>query len=205
MSEMIDTSREEALFSYVIASGDMRYIEINHREIYLRPDPLGGHVVRGEIPGCGAGCHADLSQIFLEYAITCEGCKEETVARETAAIFGERLGALLANRLSAETGAEVGIERFLSAYACVLASMHAKITLQQAGDRLRYLLAECPLRAAAVDTGLSRGVVTAQEAFIALTASMLIQLAPEWKLVKPTEQDLALPLLEIEIVKQTIL
>jgi hypothetical protein len=158
--------------------------------------------VRGEIPGCGSSCHADLSQIFLEFAITCEGCKQEAVALETAVIFGERLGELLVGRLAATGAAGSGVQRFCSAYGRILVSMNAAYTLQEGEDLLRYSLAECPLRAAAVDTGLSRGLATAQEAFIALTSSMLHALAPNWKLVKPTDRDLALPLLEIVITQR---
>jgi hypothetical protein len=200
MSEIVDVSREDALFSYVIASGEMHYIEINQREIYLRRDSSGGYIVSGEIPGCGSSCHADLSQIFLEFAITCEGCKQEAVVLETAVMFGERLGKLLVGRLAAGSG----IQQFCSAYGRVLVSMNAAYTLQEGEDLLRYSLAECPLRAAAVDTGLSRGIPTAQAAFIALTSSLLGALAPDWKLLKPTDQDLALPLLEVVMSRKEL-
>jgi hypothetical protein len=71
--------------------------------------------------------------------------------------------------------------------------MHA-IPPCQAGDRLRYILAECA-PCGAVDTGLSRGVVTAQGSLHCPHSQPADQLAPGWKLVKPTEQDLELPLL----------
>ena len=100
MSEKKVKIKEAPLLAYVIASADMRYIEINEREIYIRQDPVVGIVVRGEISGCGAGCYADLSQIFLEYAMSCEGCSDQTEGEKSVTRFGARLGAILAARLS---------------------------------------------------------------------------------------------------------
>ena len=40
-------ARGERLLHYVIASSDMRYIEINQRDVYLQSDPQLGLVVRG--------------------------------------------------------------------------------------------------------------------------------------------------------------
>jgi len=41
--------QDAPVFSYVLASADMRYIEIGEREIYLRHDPEAGLVFRGAI------------------------------------------------------------------------------------------------------------------------------------------------------------
>ena len=60
----------EPLLSYKIASSNMRYIEINEREIYLRQDPQLGIVLLGEVPFCGPDCNANLSQMLLEYTMS---------------------------------------------------------------------------------------------------------------------------------------
>jgi hypothetical protein len=62
--------QETLLLRYPIASGDMKFIEVNQRDIYLRNDPASGIVLRGEIPDCGPGCYADLGQVILEYVMT---------------------------------------------------------------------------------------------------------------------------------------
>ena len=100
MSAGSQTTNDSPLYTYEIASGDMRYIEINERNLYLRRDPSLGLILRGELPGCGAGCYADLSQVMLEYAMTCEGCKSPQEAAEYVANFGKRLGEILAQQLS---------------------------------------------------------------------------------------------------------
>ena len=72
------------LLSYVIASSNMRYIEINERDIYLRDDPQLGPVLRGEIPECGADCHANLSQMLLEQAMSCDDCRDQAATARHA-------------------------------------------------------------------------------------------------------------------------
>ena len=60
----------------------MRYTEVAEMEIYLRDDPKAGLVFRGEISGCKPGRFVDLGQILLQYAMSCEECREQSVAKE---------------------------------------------------------------------------------------------------------------------------
>jgi hypothetical protein len=90
--------QDAPIFSYAIASGDMRYIEIGEREIYLRNDPKVGLIYRGEIAGCGPECHFELNEILLEFAMSCEGCREESFATKEVIQFGEHLGEVLLAR-----------------------------------------------------------------------------------------------------------
>ena len=92
MTASASQPQESLLYSYRIASGDMKYIEINTREIYLRRDPTAGPVLRGEIPECGASCHATLSRVFLEYAMSCRGLEDSSEVLENVIQFGELLG-----------------------------------------------------------------------------------------------------------------
>ena len=66
MTSQADQTQDAHLLSYVIASADMRYVEVNRREVYLRQDPELGLIVRGEMEGCGPACYVDLNQVLLE-------------------------------------------------------------------------------------------------------------------------------------------
>lgn len=201
MHERMDEVQDTPLFAYVIASADMRYIEVNERQIFLRKDPLVGYLVRGEIPGCGAGCYADLNQIFLEYTLSCEGCRDQQVAGESSAHFGERLGRILANRFVQDSPDSPGIDRLTGAVECLLNSMNVPYELEQMENRLHYTLSYCPIRESAQATGIKRGESIAQRGFAALCESMIRGLAEDWTVLKPSALDTGKPLLEIEIVR----
>jgi hypothetical protein len=179
MSEQTASPGDTALFSYVIASADMRYIEVNTRQIYLRDDPEQGLVVRGEIPGCGEGCYADLSQMMLEYALSCDGCREQDVAQSSVVEFGERLGKVLAARLAQDPG------RFARAFDCVVRSLGVPFTAERSEASLRYALSTCPLCESGGKTGLKRELGLARQGFAALCQSLLGTLAPDWTMLSP--------------------
>lgn len=88
--------QDAQVYSYVLASADMRYIEIGEREIYLSNDPKAGLLFQREMSGCRPGYFVDLSQILLEYAISCEECREQNAASEQVVRFGEQFAEILA-------------------------------------------------------------------------------------------------------------
>ena len=167
MSEMLEVE-DTKLFTYQIASGEMRYIEVNQREVYLRNDPQKGLIVRGEIPGCGEGCHADLCQILLEYALSCEGCGEPMVAAEAMYRFGVRLGKLLsANLCRLDDGLSTGDQLSL-VFGCILNSMSVPYDVERTLNNIHYKLSSCPLDEAAKGAGFSRVLPMARRSFSAL-------------------------------------
>jgi len=197
MPGITGTITETPIYTYVIASGDMRYIEINQRNIFLRQDPNLGLILRGELPGCGAGCYADLSQVLLEYAMTCEGCKSLQEAEEYVAKFGARLGEILANRLAPSlTGQETG-DRLSAAFEFLLRSMVVPFTVERSEEQMRFILEYCPLCDSGLRHGMSRELALARHGFAALCQSMLQGLAPLWNLRTPSVHDPEQDLLEI--------
>ena len=72
---MFPRVREAQLFTYAIASSELRYSAVHERTIFLRSDP--DPIVRGEICDSGSDCYANLSQVLLEYAMSCECCQDE--------------------------------------------------------------------------------------------------------------------------------
>jgi hypothetical protein len=201
MSAGMSDTRESLLFTYVIASADMRYIERSEREIYLRTVEGKGPIVRGEIPDCGPACFANLGQILLEYAMSCEGCKDDVIEAEMAEHFGERLGHVLANKLGQPEPDAPAFDRLEGAFLCVLNSMGVPFNLEKAADRLRCQLAEDPIDVAAAESGIQRGAAMARCAFVSLCSSLVKMLAPEWALERPSEADVGEPLGEIIVVR----
>jgi hypothetical protein len=189
--------RETQLFTYVVASGDMRYIPISERTIYLRNDPDLGPVVRGEIGDCGPVCYANLSQILLEYTMSCEGCQDPVQAGELVECIGERLGKILAARLFQDMPDLAVQDRVSGAFSFVLRSMAVSYKMEHTPGSLRYALADCPLHTTARPLALTRRVPVARRGFVALCDSMLRTLAPDWVLVQPSQHEAGEPLGEI--------
>ncbi|KAA3647285.1 MAG: hypothetical protein DWQ07_07215 [Chloroflexi bacterium] len=193
MPETLET-QDAPVFSYVLASADMRYIENGERDIYLRNDPELGLVFRGELAGCGPGCYVDLSQVFLEYAMSCEGCKEEGVGTEQAVRFGEHLAEVLL-KITASDIADLPVTGKLSTtLKLVLDSMNATYVEEVKEGRLEYSLTCCPLSECGKSEGLGIGFEMAHLSFTALCKSLIKPLAPEWKLLQPSVSDTGTPI-----------
>jgi len=201
MSEKNVILKDVPLLAYVIASADMRYIEINEREIYLRQDPVAGSIVRGEISGCGAGCYADLSQIFLEYAMSCEGCRDQNDEEKSVSRFGARFGTILAARLSDQYIGLPTIDQLSRVYGFILNSMAVPFTVERTDRILHYTLANCPLCDSGKRTGLNREMALARLGFTVFCESLLQSITPDWSLLKPSIQKPEPTLLEIVIAR----
>lgn len=191
---------DEPVFSYAIASGDMRYIQIGERDIYLRNDPNIGLIYRGEIAGCGPECYFELNEILLEYAMSCEGCREENFATKEVIQFGKHLGEVMLARTASDIAELPTIEKLASLSRSMLNSMSAKYIEEIKEDQLHYSLDCCPLRECAMNTGLNRNVDMAYLSFVALWKSLVSNLAPRWELRHPSEKDKNFPIHKIVIV-----
>jgi len=184
----------EPLLSYVIASSDMRYIEINEREIYLRDDPQRGLVMQGEIPECGPDCYANLSQVLLEFAMCCEDCGDHAMTAAQVELFGVRLGERLLANLYSALIVPPDIDRLTQIIEILLNSLGVSFKKEMMADYLRYELAYCPIRAVAQKSGLSLWVAPARRAFVALCSYVVQTVAPERVLVQPSYSDTDTPL-----------
>lgn len=198
MPDPIQSIEDDALFSYIVASADMRYIEVGERQIMLRNEPGIGPMMRGEMEGCGPDCEINLSEILLEYALTCEGCRDLETAGESAGLFGVRLGRVLAARLCQDSDR---VETVKAGFRCILNSMQVPYTFEQSEDRLRFDLAYSPVHEAAQGMGSTRGIGSAQRALTNLCRTVLRIMAPNWTLVQPSKQDIGGFVRVIEIVR----
>jgi len=191
--------QDAPVYSFALASADMRYIEIGERDIYLRTDPKAGLVFRGEISGCGLDCYVELNEILLEYAMSCEGCRDQNVASKEVVRFGEHLGKVLVAKTYPDIAELPTTEKLSIAFKCVLNSMSATYIEESKEDHLEYSLDCCPLRECAKKTGLSRSVEMAHLSFTALCKSLIKEMAPNWALMQPSEQDNNIPIHKIVI------
>jgi len=191
--------QDTPVLSYVIASADMRYIEIGKREVYLRNDPNAGLVFQGEIPGCRPDCFVDLSEILLEYAMSCEGCREQSVVSDEMAQFGEHLGEILLAKTYHNTTEFSPTEKLSSNFKCILNSMSVTYIEDSKENHLEYSLDCCPLSECAKSTGLSRSVEMADVSFTAVCKSLVKALAPDWVLKNPSEEGTNIPIHKIVI------
>jgi hypothetical protein len=179
--------QEALLLRYPIASGDMKFIEVNQRDVYLRNDPASGIVLRGEIPDCGPGCYADLGQVILEYVMTCEDCEDPELSGAHTATFGKNLGASLATKIKNSMPGEPEAAWVTATLDCLLRSLNVPFTTRQVGDETHYLMDYCPLCKTAEDTGMRGRVALAHQALDQLYQFVFAILDPNLEIQLPAE------------------
>ena len=187
------------LCSYLIASAEMRYTEICTRDIFLRVEPDSGLIIRGEISGCDRGGFSNLNQIFLEFALSCEGCKDLRVAEKSIICFGQHLSSIFVQSLQLEEARLSSIDNLTIAMNCILNSMNVPYKVLSNAETLNYTFATCPLYESAHKSGLSRGLEVARSGLINFIENVVLLLKPDWNLVNPSQVGQIKPLLEITI------
>jgi len=200
VTSQADQIQDAHLLSFVIASADMRYVEVNERDVYLRQDPELGLIVRGEMTGCGPDCYVDLNQILLEYALSCEGCKDHVIAEETADHFGRRFAKALVAKLAADGSENEPLDSLATIFECILRSMSVPFEVDRQAGVLRYELDDSPLHQAAKGRALNLGLPMARRAFITLCDTVVETLTPEWELSQPIDRAADKPILVVELV-----
>lgn len=193
--------RQGELLSYTIASGDMRYIEINERDVFLCGDPELGLIIRGEVPECGVDCDVNLSHILLEHAMTCSGCKEPLMAEETAERFGRQLGEKLAVLLCQDAPEAPNCDQLCDSFEVILKSMDASYQRECNDKVLVYDLEDCPLLDTARLNGFSQWAPMARRSFVSLCEGIVSTLQPTWVIEQPNGNTAISPISEILITK----
>ncbi len=194
-------AQDEALLSYVVGSGDMRFIENGERALFFRHDPALGQVIRGELRECGPLCDVNLSEVLLEYVMGCEDCRGAKRTAEAADRFGRQLARRFIDLRCQKPADASGIEALADAVTTTLHSLGASFEVDQSGNILRFTLADCPLHTTARQSGLNLWVALAHRAFIALIEALLQELAPGWTRQWPVEHESDAPLRELRFVK----
>jgi hypothetical protein len=178
---------EARLMVYPVGSADKMYIEVNQRELMVRHDPTLGPVLRGEVPGCGAECAADLGQVILEYVVACDRCEDESVFDE----FGAQIGVALAAHVRRSLPDDSVLKQATRALLCVLNSQRASYSTQQAPIGLRFALYDCPLCVAAANSGIGGREDQAHRVLYALYRALIQTLDPGLHIDLPARPHMA--------------
>lgn len=199
---ILENVKDTFLCSYSIASKEMRYTEICSRDIFIRVDPKRGPIIRGEISGCDRGGFADLSQIFLEFGLSCEGCKDPKVAEKSVVRFGQHLGSIFVPTLHLVNSPISGFEKLRVALKCILNSINIPYTSNYSLEYIQIIFDKCPLKVAAQATGLNRGLLAARMGMFTFIDTVVQLIEPEYLLVPPSVWDSSQPLLEILVTQK---
>ena len=200
MNKNIDT-QDAPVFSYPLASGDLRYIEIGERKIYLRDEEGKGMIFRGEIAEIGAESEINLSEILLEYAMSCEGCSRAELAAEMLINFGEQLSQIYIGKTSKDTANRSPEDKITAAITCILNSMDVTYKQEVQADSIAYSLECCPLSECAQATGLNRSVEMAYLSLVTLFNNMIGRLSPEWTLLHPSGVEIDIPMHQVSLTR----
>ena len=191
------------LLSYVIASGDMRHIPVNERELFLRTGPDGDLTIRGEIPGCGPDCFVNLSQVLFEYAVSCEDCKDHLSSAESEQRFSRHLGQMFVEAIGPALGSQPPAERLVSAMSTILRSSEVQFSFEQGKSSIRFELDDCPVHKAAGEPGYALRLPVVHLGFAALCDSVSRELASGWKMDEPDVVESTEPIRVIRFEKRT--
>jgi hypothetical protein len=185
MSKLIEIA-DKPVFIYKLASADMRYIEIWEREIYLHYDPQNGHIFKGEVSSCGPECQIDLSEILLEYAMSCEGCQTQITATEEVVRFGRYLGEILGEQIIVIVDDLTSEQKLIYGIQCILNSGKGNYAENHLPGQIEFSLDCCPLSECASKTGFNRSVENAHLSFSSLCKGLIDTLDQSWELIQPS-------------------
>jgi hypothetical protein len=176
---------DAALYTYRIASADMKFIEINTREIYLRIEPGKGYIIRGEMPECGPVCYANINQVFLEYAMSCQGFEGDEAVMESTVHFGGQLGEKFAHLFLTQHN-DLGPEEIAElAFDTAIQSMGVLYKKERSAETLEFNLRTDPLEKTADAAGLHLWIDPAFEGFVAFFEIILKSIGGGWQLHSP--------------------
>ena len=172
--EAAPSSRE--LFRYIIASGEMRYIERTERLLYLEKIPEAGWIVRGVIPGCGPSCDAGLGQVIVEFIMSCGGLAEETL-QAALRVFAQKNAASIVEGIS--TGrADLEFDGLIDqTLDCLFQSLGGEYELETDERSYTSRFDNCPL-CDQQDSGLPRNAQMAHEVLFELVRAAIYKLDP---------------------------
>jgi hypothetical protein len=142
------------LLSYVLASADMYYAEMEQRDIFLSCNEQGNFCIWGKTVDGEPSTKIDLFQIFLEYALYCcaWASAEETLCNMRG--FGERLGRSLAKQLENNILLSLSHKSASQILKNVFETVDAHPSVENVDAGVRVIVTDYPLEKAAKRSGL---------------------------------------------------
>lgn len=176
MEHATESSARE-LFRYIIASGEMRYIERTERLVLLDHEPEDGWRVYGMIEGCGSACDVNLTQIILEFIMSCEGL--DTATHQAALrVFSQKIAAAMVEQIKSSS-ADEQIEGLLDeCLRCLLGSLGDRYVLKTDRSQISASFADCPLCALGGESGMQRHGELAHGVVFDLVRAVVYKLDP---------------------------
>lgn len=156
------------IFQYIIASGEMRYIERTERSVVMVINQDGQWFLRGEVEGCGTDCHINLAQILLEYSMSCEGCEDQEELDRAFALFSDRVSKEVVEHIKRSQETEDLTSLVEHTLAGFLRSMDVLYSLTIAGRKGELTFQSCPICQNAESSGYRRGLDSAHTLLIHL-------------------------------------
>lgn len=188
MKKNFSRSRVTRLFTYIIASADMYYSEENQRTICICDDPKNGLRIWGEIPDVSDITAANLCEILLEFAMTCDAMCDPSQAVRQMEVFGDRLGRMLAGYIRDTMPVEKTTHLAACGLECIIESLGVDFTVEQDEIELRFILDHCPVDDTAKRTGF-RNVKLARDGMKCLCRSLTHTIDPDLIVNTPVESD----------------
>ena len=142
------------LLSYVLASADMYYAEMERRDIFLSCDKQGKFCIWGKTADGEPSTRIDLFQIFLEYALYC--CSWASVEDILCNMqgFGERLGRSLAKQLENDIQLSLSYKSACQVLKNIFETVDTHPSVETVDAGARVIVTDYPLEKAAKRSGL---------------------------------------------------
>jgi hypothetical protein len=191
---------EHELFRYIIASGEMRFIERTERVLLLVDDPRLGWLVRGVIPGCGSTCDANLAQVILEFIMSCEGLDEET-ADSALRLFAHKNAANIVAHIKQEHPAASLTDLFELTLSCLIRSLGGSLVVKAEGKHYSGDFDGCPLCSEMAESGLTRGGEDAHKVVADLARALVHKLDPSANVKIPDRHTQTDHELSVEVIR----
>jgi hypothetical protein len=183
----ITQARATLICRYPIASSDMYYSEVGQRDVYVRDDTVHGFQIWGELTGAGEETAIPLSEIFLEYAMTCQTSYEENQAYALMESFGSGMGQAVAMYMLDNVFMNGFPNPGICALECILETMKVDFNIHQIGPELRFIICDCPFEKTAGQTGLPLSEL-AHTGLNAMCQGLLKVVQPELPVASPVDE-----------------
>jgi hypothetical protein len=173
---MTQFPKKTSIYEYRITSAEMRSLDQNTRQVMLGKDESGVLRVTGEVPGCGEECHANLSDLILEFTMSCEGCGDpEDLNRYLTSFCAKISKAIL---LMSEGIAPQ--DHIHSSIETIFTSMNGAHTMPVASIEGLYGFDHCPIYFASERMGIQRGLINAHRTFFRLCEEIILSASPDY-------------------------
>lgn len=143
-----------SLLSYVIASADMYYAEMERRDIFLSCDEQGDFRIWGKVADGEPSTSIDVFEIFLEYALYCCSWSGTEETLYNMHDFGERLGRSLAKQLKNNILLSLSHNSVSQILRHIFETVDAHPSVENVDAGVRVIVTDYPLEKAAKRSGL---------------------------------------------------